>query len=70
MATEGPIYSSSLQGCVVHVDVVHVDIDVAVVHVDIDVDVVDVAVDPVDVDVEDVDVKHPFLSMAIMPAPL
>ena len=53
MATEGPIYSSSLQGCVVHVDVVHVDIDVDVVHVDIDVDAVDVAgnvaVDAVDV---------------------
>ena len=43
--------SSSLQGCVVHVDVVHVDIDVDVVHVDIDVDVVDVAGDVVDVDV-------------------
>ena len=47
MATEGPIYSSSLQGCVVHVDVVHVDIDVDVVHVDIDVDVVDIDVDVV-----------------------
>ena len=46
MATEGPISSSSLQGCVVRVDVVHVDIDGDVV----DVDVVDVHVQAVDVD--------------------
>ena len=60
MATEGPIYSSSLQGCVVHVDVVHVDIDVDVDAVAVDV----VGVEDVDVDVLFVDDDYVCSSVA------